>query len=139
MPNRTTLNKFELFITEVRRVAKKRDLSREETTIKRKAMLVAALSSNHSWRTYKYFYSGEMFDPEIMLNEARNAFIEGWKNISENDVAEIVNMNLDHHKLALWLHFIMNNNDDRKECKMLIDGLKAELIDGLEPIERVLD
>jgi hypothetical protein len=138
MPNRTTLNKYELLITDVRRLAKRKEIEDNDFQTKKKAMLVAALSSNHSWKTYKYLHDGGNFDRDGIISEAIAAFNEGWKNITETDVEEVVNSNIDEHMFSMWLFEIVNK-EQRQEFWTLLNNLKVEFADGLEPIERVLD
>ncbi len=138
MPNRSTLNKYELLVTEIRRLAKKKELDIEEMLTKEKAMLVAALSSNHSWKTSKFLHDGGDFDKDSISNETAIAFNEGWKNVTENDIEEVVNSNINDHTFSMWLHYIVSKEERQKYHDML-NALKAELVDGLEPIEKLAD
>ncbi|MDE1825631.1 MAG: hypothetical protein KGH61_00455 [Candidatus Micrarchaeota archaeon] len=138
MPNRNTLNKYELFVTEVHRLAKRKQLEAKDLRIKKLAMLIASLSSNHSWRTYKYLNGGGEIERTCMLDETRQAFSEGWKNITESDIEEVVNANTNEYMFSMWLYHVVDK-EQRHEFKELHKELKTEYADGLEPIERVLD
>ena len=86
MPNRTILNKYGRFVSQVHKLLRKRELTDEDSEIMNRARLIAALSSNHSWRIHRYLYKGDAFDRDAIVNELRSAFNGGWKEISENDV-----------------------------------------------------
>lgn len=103
--------------------------------MKKKAALIAALSSNHSWKTYKYLHNYGEMDKEAMASEVDYAFREGWKSISETDVEEVVNSDLNPHFFSMWL-FHAFCGDRREECSQIFDKLKKEFAYGLEPLER---
>jgi hypothetical protein len=135
MSSRSIFNKYELLVAEVRKVAKKHDTNEEEDKIKRKAMLIASLSSNHSWRTYTYLHDGGELDKEAIITEANSAFSEGWKNITETDVEEVVNSNINEYLFSTWLFYAVEK-EHREYFKDLLEEMKLELIDGMEPMER---
>ncbi|MGI0141582.1 MAG: hypothetical protein ACREBF_02955 [Candidatus Micrarchaeales archaeon] len=135
MPNRSTLNKYEILVTDVRRLAKKKVCESADAHIKKMAMLIASLSSNHSWKTSRYLHNNEPMDRMCMLDEAKRAFDEGWKSINESDIEEVVNSNISDHTFSMWLYNIVNK-EQRQEFHGLYKRIKLEFIDGLEPIER---
>ncbi len=138
MPIRTILNKYGFFVAEVRKVAKKRDFTDRDRALVERAKLVAALSSSHSWQTYRYLRFGGDLDRQKILDEASYAFDEGWRNISETDVEEVVSTKVPEHAFSMWV-FCALPKDQRPEYKELFSVLKEEFKDGLEPIERVQD
>lgn len=138
MPNRSTLNKYELLVTDIRKLARRKELDVREKLIREKAMLIAAISSNHSWKTYKYLQEGGILDRDSVINETVSAFSEGWKNVTENDIEEVVNSNINQHTFSMWLYYVVSK-EERQKFKELLDVIKTEFIDGLEPIERIVD
>ncbi len=135
MSSRSIFNKYELLVAEVRKIAKKHDTNEDDDRIRRKAMLIASLSSNHSWKTYKYLHDGGELDKEAIITEANSAFSEGWKNITETDVEEIVNSNINEYLFSTWLFYAVEKGQ-REYFKELLNEMKMEFIDGMEPIER---
>lgn len=133
MPNRAATNKYELFLTEIRKVSKKKDLQEKDNEIMEKAMLIAALSSR-SWKTYRYMHDGVEFDKVAILNEAENAFNEGWKEISEREIEEVVNLDIREDLLSMW-SFIVLGKDQRQKFINMLQAIKREFVDGLEPLE----
>ncbi|HVA82570.1 MAG TPA: hypothetical protein VNF06_00195 [Candidatus Aquilonibacter sp.] len=138
MPNRNTLNKYEMLVTDIHRLAKKKAPELSDMQVKKMAMLIASLSSNHSWKTYRFLHEGGEMDRLCMLDEAKHAFAEGWKNITESDIEEVVNSNMSSHTFATWLYNIVDK-EQRSEFKIIHQRLRSEFADGLEPIERLVD
>ncbi len=136
MPIRTILNKYGLFVAEVRKVAKKREFSEKDMAVVKRAMLVAALSSSHSWQTHRYLRFGGQLEKEKILDEAKYAFADGWKNISETDVEEVTSIPVPEHAMSMWVYYALGR-PDRQEYKELFGDMKEEFADGLEPIERI--
>jgi hypothetical protein len=136
MSNRGIINKYELLVNEVRKVSKKRSLEDEQDKrIKDIASLVASLSSSHSWRTYKYLHDGGELDKDAIIMEANSAFSEGWKSITESDVEEVVNSNIDDYLISTWFFYAIEK-EKRDYYKSLLEEIKKELVDGIEPIEK---
>ncbi|MDE1850305.1 MAG: hypothetical protein KGH54_00735 [Candidatus Micrarchaeota archaeon] len=138
MPNRSTLNKYEMLVTDVRRLAKKKVHEITDMRVKKIAMLIASLSSNHSWKTSRYLHNNEVMDKMCMQEEARQAFTEGWKNINESDIEEVINSNISEHAFSMWLYNIVSK-EQRHDFQELYRKIKIEFVDGLEPIERLVD
>ncbi len=138
MPSRTSLNKYGLFISEVHKVIKNKDALRLGSKIKDKAALVAAMSSNHSWKTYEYLSAGINFDKEAVSQETKLAIDKGWMNITERDVEEVMTLNINEYALSMWLFYAMEK-EKRQKYKELYGELKKEFVLGLEPIERTVD
>ncbi|MGB9732728.1 MAG: hypothetical protein ACP5P2_02225 [Candidatus Micrarchaeia archaeon] len=136
MSNRSIINKYELLVNEVRRVSKKRKPeTAEEVKVKDEASLVASLSSSHSWKTYKYLHDGGELDKDAIIMEANAAFSEGWKNITEKDIEEVINSNIDEYLISTWFFYAVDK-EKRDYYKNLLEEMKAELADGIEPIEK---
>jgi hypothetical protein len=134
MPNRTILNKYGLFVSQVHKLLRKKELTRDDAEVMGKARLIAALSSNHSWRTYRYLHKGDGFDRDAIVNEWRAAFNGGWKEISENDVKEVITADIDRRRYSSILLYSLDK-ERIKEYGDLLPRLKAEFVDGMEPIE----
>ena len=136
MSNRGIINKYELLVNEVRKVSKKRSLEDEQDKrIKDIASLVASLSSSHSWRTYKYLHDGGDLDKDAIIMEANSAFSAGWKSITESDIEEVVNSNIDDYLISTWFFYAIEK-EKRDYYKSLLEEIKKELVDGIEPIEK---
>jgi hypothetical protein len=134
MPNRTILNKYGLFVSQVRKLLRKREITTDDAEVINRARLIAALSSNHSWRVYRYLHHGDPFDRDAIVSEIRCAFNEGWKEIGENDVKEVITSDIDRRKFSSILLYSL----DKERIRVygdLLPRLKAEFIDGMEPIE----
>lgn len=138
MPGRAIYNHCVFFVSAVKKISNKKDLTQEEDRTRKKAALVAALSSNHSWKTYKYIYNYGELDKQAISDEAFEAFREGWKCITENDVEEVVNANLNPHIFSMWLFYALGQ-DERNEYNDLYNKLKKEFAYSLEPMERAVD
>ena len=135
MPSRTVFNKFGYFISEVHKVAKKKELVEKcDVLVRKKAMLVAAISSGQSWQSSKFLHTNDGFDKQAIMNEVINAFREGWRHIREADIEEVINSKIDSRALSTWLYYIFDK-DKRIEFKGMFDDLHQEFIDGLEPLE----
>jgi len=134
MPNRTILNKYGLFVSQVHKLLRKRELTEDDSEIMNRARLIAALSSNHSWRIYRYLHKGDAFDRDAIVNELRAAFNGGWKEISENDVKEVITSDIDRRKFSSMLLYSFDK-ERIKEYGELLPLLKSEFVDGMEPIE----
>ncbi|MGA3020404.1 MAG: hypothetical protein ABSD68_00425 [Candidatus Micrarchaeales archaeon] len=113
---------------------KKKELETGDTEVINKARLVAALSSNHSWRVFRFLHNGDAFDRAMMREEIRVAFNEGWKEINENDVKEVANLDIEEHALCM-VFMCLDEKDGRNEYKELVTHLQEEFVDGIEPIE----
>ncbi len=136
MPSRTIFNSCVFFLTKVHKIIDKEAMDREEEDIKTTAGLIASLSSNHSWLTYKYLHSYAELDKDALRKEAQVAFESGWKHINEADVEEVVNSNFSTHAFSMWLYYVFDEQK-RDECNRLFLQLKEELEYGLEPMERI--
>lgn len=123
------------FVTDVRKIASKNDLSQSEAEIKKKAAVIAALSSNHSWKTSKFVrcLSPEI-DRESFSAEALNALNHGWKNISESDVDEVVNGPINRHQFSMWALYALEGRQ-RNDFLQIFDKLRNELEYNMEPAQ----
>ena len=135
IPGRAIVNNCVYFIAEVKKISNKSLLTPQEQEIKKKASIVAALSSNHSWRTYKYLHNYCDIDRDAIVGETAIAFKDGWKNITESDVEEVVNSSQTPHMFAMWMFYALDEKQ-RSEFGQLFGKLKKEQEYGLEPIER---
>lgn len=75
-------------------------------------VIVAALSSSHSWQTYKAIKENPTWlsKPEVR-EEYQNALMEGWKNITYTDINETAQDKSVENAFDTWLVF----NVDKKE------------------------
>jgi hypothetical protein len=135
IPGRAIVNNCVYFIAEVKRIASKSTLTKQELEIKKKAAIVAALSSNHSWRTYKYLHKYSEMDRDALVGESAYAFKEGWKYITEPDVEEVVNTDQVPYNLSMWMYYALDE-EQRNDFNHFFVKLRKEQEYGLEPIER---
>jgi len=134
MPNRTILNKYGLFVSQVHKVLKKREISKDDFDVINKARLIATLSSNHSWRVFRYLHNSDNFEKDAIASELKAAFNEGWKEIGENDIKEVVTSDIDERKFSMILLYSLDK-DGRRKYGELLPKLKTEFANGIEPIE----
>ena len=135
IPGRAIYNNCVMFIADVKRVSAKKTLNKSDLEIMKKAAVVAAVSSNHSWKTYKFLHDYCDFDKESMIAESEVAFTKAWKNITEADVEEVVNGECNQHSLSKWMFYVLDE-DKRKDFLTYFNKLKKDQEYGLEPIER---
>ncbi len=138
MSGRTVLNRYSLFISDLHKAIKNKEAARQENILRKKAALIAALSSSHSWKTYEYFNDGAQFDKEAIIEEKRCAFEKGWMEITEDDVEEVISINISEYAFSMWLFYAFGK-EEKKEYTLLFDQVKKEFAYGLEPIERVIE
>ncbi len=134
MPNRTILNKYGLFVSQIHKVLKKKEADGGDLRVINMARLVATLSSNHSWRIFRYLHNGEPFDKDAIHVEIVAAYREGWKEINENDIKEVLTTPIEEHAFSMVLT-CWPEKDERKTFKDLFEELQQEFIDGIEPLE----
>ncbi len=134
MPNRTVLNKYGLFVLNIHKITKKKEQSREDAKLIDKARLIALLSSR-SWRTHGAL-AGNGFDKEAIKSEAQLAFSSGWIDITEDEIKEVVTANYDELALSNVFYEIFPEKEQRIEFINLFSELRAEFVDGMEPIKR---
>ena len=113
----------------------KRNLTEAEIETVKKAALIAALSSNHSWRTYKYLHNYAELDKHALVEEFNYAQKEGWKRITENDVEEVINGEVNPYTLSMWFYHTIGE-EYREEYSSLFGSMKKQLAYGLEPMEK---
>lgn len=133
MPNRTILNKCGLFVTQVRKVSKKKEFGDEDVQTINMARLIAALSSNHSWRISRYLYDDDPLDPLAAFAELAAAMKVNWMNVDENDIMEIVTSSPEEYKL-FNVFVCAHDKELMKLFKSFFPRLVSEFADGMEPI-----
>lgn len=134
MPNRTILNKYGLFVSQIHKLLKRKDTGGDDLRIINMARLVATLSSNHSWRIFRYLHDGDPFDKDAIRVEIGAAYREGWKEINENDIKEVLTTPIEEHAFSMVLT-CWPERDERREFSELFQELQEEFIDGIEPLE----
>lgn len=125
IPSKAIINNCVSFIADVKRIATKTDLNQQEAEIKRKAAVIAALSSNHSWKTSKYLQGLSDVDRESFSEEANRAVKSGWRNINESDVDEVVNGNIKPHLFSMWMFYALDEKQ-RNEFGQMFNKLRQE-------------
>ncbi|MEM3839263.1 MAG: hypothetical protein QXF01_01650 [Candidatus Micrarchaeaceae archaeon] len=138
MSGRTVLNRYGLFICDLHKAIKSKEAMKCDNILRKKAALIAALSSSHSWKTYEYFSDGAKFDREAIINEKRNAFEKGWMEITEDDVEEVVSLPISEYALSMWFFYAFDR-EEKGEYAMLFQQIKKEFQYGLEPVERAIE
>ncbi|MCL5100916.1 MAG: hypothetical protein M1122_03115 [Candidatus Marsarchaeota archaeon] len=137
MPGRAVFNNCVFFIANVKKIVNKQHLNNDEFETRKMATIIAALSSNHSWKTYKYLNNYCELDKEAIVAEANKATKDGWQYITENDVEEVVNANFNEHVFSLWLFYAVDKKE-REEYLRVFGKFKKNFEYGLEPMERVV-
>ncbi len=132
IPGKAIVNNCVHFISEVKRISSKTELSQQESEIKETAWVVASLSSNHSWKTYKYLHHDGEFDNEAFVGETGYALKEGWKNISESDYAEVKNKLPKDHLLNRWKQYALDEKH-RNRFSQLYNKFQKEQAYELQP------
>ncbi len=135
IPGRVIFNNCVLFVGEVRKIAGKRVLSEKEIEVFKKAALVAALSSNHSWKTYKYLNNYSQLDKDALVEEFGYALSDGWRKITENDVEEVINSEFVPYNLSMWFYNAIDDRN-REQYNSIFSKMKKQLAYGLEPMEK---
>ncbi|HUB92390.1 MAG TPA: hypothetical protein VL945_00345 [Candidatus Saccharimonadales bacterium] len=113
----------------------KRSLTEKEIETMQKAALIAALSSNHSWKTHKYLAELCELDKDGMSDEFNEALREGWKRINESDVEEVINGDFKRYLLHMWFYNAVDD-DNRDRYRGIFNNMKKQLAYGLEPMEK---
>lgn len=124
-----------MFVGEVRKIVGKRNLTEKEIEVMKKAALIAALSSNHSWKTYKYLNNYSELDKDGLSAEFEAALRDGWKKITENDVEEVINGEFNPYALSMWFYNAVEEKD-RAHYAGIFNNMKKQLAYGLEPMEK---
>lgn len=135
IPGRVIFNNCVLFVAEIRKLIGKKNLTDSELATVKKAAVIAALSSNHSWKTYKYMHNYADLDKQALSEEFQYALKEGWKRITENDVEEVINGDFNPYSLNMWFYHAMGDSS-RDEYGKIYGKMQKELAYGLEPIEK---
>lgn len=135
IPGRVIFNNCVLFVGEVRKIVGKKNLTEKEIETMKKAALIAALSSNHSWKTYKYLNNYCALDKDALAEEFSYALKEGWKRITESDVEEVINGEFSPYALSMWFYNAMDD-ENRSEYNSIFGKMKKQLAYGLEPMEK---
>ncbi len=133
MPNRTVLNKYGLFVSQVHKVLKKKELDSSDMHIVEMAKLVAMLSSR-SWRTFKYLHNGDDFNKDAIKVEIEAACKGGWKEINENDIKEVLTLPVGEHSFSMLLT-CFPEKIERRTLKEMFSELESDFVDGIEPLE----
>ncbi|MEM3482583.1 MAG: hypothetical protein QW091_00040 [Candidatus Micrarchaeaceae archaeon] len=135
MPNSSVLNKYALFSSEIQKVKKKKEWSKQDLETIEKARLFALLSSNHSWHVYRFLH-GDVLDKEAIAGEAKNAINENWKDISEDEMHEVITSQISESMFSTLLLSMPLSPEERKRYQELLPKLKEEFANGMEPIEK---
>ena len=135
MPNRSVLNKYALFASTVQKVKRKRAIEKTDAGVIMRARLFALLSSSHCWHVYKFIH-GNGFDKDAIAGEVGIAMNEGWKDINEDEMKEVITGEIDQHAFSMVLLCSQLEKEERTRYQNLLTELKEEFVDGMEPILR---
>ncbi len=135
MPNRSVLNKYALFTSELQKIKKKKELSNGDLEIVDRARLFALLSSSHCWHVYRFIH-GDPLNKEAIADEVKSAINESWKDLTEDEMREVINEPVQEHAFSLLLMESPLSPEERKKYQSLLPKLKEEFADGLEPITK---
>ncbi len=134
MPNRSVLNKYALFTSELQKVRKKKEFSKQDLELIDRARVFALLSSGHCWHVYRFLH-GDGLDKEAIVDEIKRAMEESWKDITEDEMREVVTEPIPEPAFSRLLIEAPLSPEQRKRLQCLLPKIKEEFADGLEPIE----
>lgn len=90
----------------------------EDIEIKLMAIIIASLTSSHSWQTYKCIEQQiDGFNAEVIKREHEEAIEERWKHITPSDISELVNLNISDSVFYRWSFFNVNREEHKYYVK----------------------
>ncbi len=141
MPKRYNLTKFDVLSNAIHKLSVKdsgiesrRDthnadaykFSDDDNLLKTEAIIIAAFSSGHSWKTYNALTNRSV---ELNSDEVKSEYLEAvkekWKSISESDIKEILNLRISDNLFMQWLFFNVDKGE-RDIYKMAWSKIKEE-------------
>ncbi len=134
MPVRKVVNKYNMFVKQIRSLSKRHQLTNEEKKLLKMAKIIAALSSR-SWKTYSFLSGQGDLDDKAISEEFLLAFKEGWQYITENDINEVVSTKFDQANFYIWLNKVAKNNNERKEIERIFNTVRNNFKDGFSAPE----
>ncbi|MGC8730067.1 MAG: hypothetical protein ACP5RP_01670 [Candidatus Micrarchaeia archaeon] len=135
MPTKGNMSKYELFVYNVHKLGLQLSSVRgkcqkynnagywdaDYKTLKAGAVIVAAFSSNFSWKTHQTVVEGTLeFDKNEIKDEYMMAATKNWQKIEVRDIKELVNSGLSYSAFNTWLFF----NVTHKEYSIYIKAWK---------------
>jgi hypothetical protein len=138
MPIKYNLTKYDMLFSKIKRAAaNKGPLSKDEQKAMRKAVIVAAFTSGHSWQTYKTLTSPTpaSFNSAAVKKEYEDSVATNWKNVTPFDIHEVANTNVSDTSFSHWLFFNVGK-DHQEEYKGAWMELKSELEEDCDNVER---
>lgn len=135
MPIKYNLTWADMLSTKIHKAAIKNSekLDEEEHISMLIGVIVAALSSAHSWQTYKATKEAPTsLGKQEVKEEYLRALSEGWKNITYTDISEIAEDSSIENSFGTWLAFNVDKkeHDDYKEAwKTLLEQMKSSCDD----------
>ncbi len=149
MPIKSNITKYDVLVGEMHRLAQKCgsqhmhsgaeinasnvELSEEEQILKSMAVIIAAFSSNHSWKTYKCLQNNEQMDTAEVKDEYVQAESSRWKSISLVDVEELSNTQISDSNFYSWLFYNVEK-DKQKVFREAWRILKKEFENSCDEI-----
>ncbi len=99
----------------------------DDIEIKLMAIIVASLTSSHSWQTYRCIEQHvDTFNSEIIKKEYEEAIAERWKHITPSDISELANLDINDSIFYRWSFFNVKK-EDYKKYKQAWKRLKNEI------------
>jgi len=83
---------------------------------------------------YKFMH-GSGFDKEAIANEVKVALEESWKDVTEDEMKEVITQEIEEHAFSTVLIEAPISPEERRMYQELLPKLKQEFADGMEPIE----
>lgn len=115
MPIKHNLTKYDLLKDRIHKTTAKEetDYTEEDKILRNIAVIVAAFSSNHSWKTYAEMT--ENISPNFNCPEVKGEYFEAsaqkWKGITAQDISEVAKRGIQGLKFERWLYYTVENPD----------------------------
>ncbi|HVC58576.1 MAG TPA: hypothetical protein VND15_03825 [Candidatus Acidoferrales bacterium] len=109
-------------------------LADQDSVLRAKAIIIAAFSSAHSWKTYKAVTSGT-----VLLNkpEIKEEYIAAkgskWKSVRNIDIQEVASMDLRDGHFSSWL-FSNVDKTEHPTYRTAWGGLRKDFLNGCDVI-----
>ncbi len=143
LPIKYNLTKYDVLANKIHKLSLKYSKSsqmddetgdEEESDLKYIAIIVASLTSSHSWQTHKCIESQtDGFNSENVKGEYSEAAKERWKHVTSSDINELANLNISDSIFYRWLFFNIDKSD-QESYKRAWKQLKDEIENPTEGV-----
>lgn len=143
MPIKYNLTKYDVLANKIHKVSLKygkglqtngESISEDDDGIRYMAIIVASLTSSHSWQTHKCIESNvDGFNSESVKGEYLEAAKERWKHVTPSDINELANLNISDSIFYRWLFFNIERGE-QENYKRAWRQLKDEIENPAEGV-----